>query len=79
MANSVDADEAASRATSSESTLKETSNAKSELALLEWTSCLCLRFVLYYETCRHFYHCLVWYHKLFVDYAKFGCILCKKM
>ena len=27
--------------------LKETSNAKSELVLLAWTSCLCLRFVLY--------------------------------
>ena len=27
--------------------LKETSNAKSELLLLEWTPPLCLRFVLY--------------------------------
>ena len=27
--------------------LKETSNAKSELVLLEWTPCLCLCFVLY--------------------------------
>ena len=27
--------------------LKETSNAKSALVLLEWTHCLCLRFVLY--------------------------------
>ena len=54
--------------------LGETSNAKSELVLLEWTPCLCLR----YDTCQHFYHCHVRCHELFVAYAKFGCILYNK-
>ena len=53
----------------SDTILKESSNAKSELVLLEWTRRLCLRFVLLYEPYQHFYHCHVWCDELRVACA----------
>ena len=40
-------------------TTMQNSNAKTELELLEWTSRLCLRFVLYDMRLVNIYHCHV--------------------
>ena len=53
--------------------LKETSNAKSQLVLLEWTPCLCLRFVLYDMRLGNTFIIAM----IILYNAKFGSILCK--